>query len=62
MKYRVIYSSVQYFILDVEADSIEEAKNIAENTDSGDFIDDGVGDWYYEKTLDEDGNALDSIC
>lgn len=37
MKYRVMYKSTDYLYLDVEANSLEEAKEIAENTDSGEF-------------------------
>ena len=47
MKYRVMYKSTEYVYIDVEADSIEEAKEIAENTDGGEFI------------MDENGNILD---
>ena len=59
MKYRVMYKSTEYVYIDVEADSIEEAKEIAENTDGGEFIEDGVGDWEYDSVIDENGNILD---
>ena len=59
MKYRVMYKSTEYVYIDVEADSIEEAKEIAENTDGGEFSDDGVGDWEYDSVMDENGNILD---
>ena len=59
MKYRVMYKSTEYVYIDVEADSIEEAKGIAENTDGGEFIEDGVGDWEYDSVMDENGNILD---
>lgn len=59
MKYRVMYKSTEYLYIDVEADSIEEAMEIAENTDGGEFIEDGVGDWEYDRTMDENGNVLD---
>ena len=59
MKYRVMYKSTEYVYIDVEADSIEEAKEIAENTDGGEFIEDGVGDWEYDSVMDENGNILD---
>ena len=58
MKYRVMYKSTEYVYIDVEADSIEEAKGIAENTDGGEFIEDGVGDWEYDSVMDENGNIL----
>ena len=59
MKYRVMYKSTEYVYIDVEADSIEEAKEIAENTDGGEFIEDDVGDWEYDSVMDENGNILD---
>ena len=59
MKYRVMYKSTEYVYIDVEADSIEEAKEIAENTDGGEFIEDGVVDWEYDSVMDENGNILD---
>ena len=40
-------------------DSLEEAKEIAENTDGGEFIEDGAGDWEYDYTEDENGNVID---
>ena len=59
MKYRVMYKSIDYVYLDVEADSVEEAKAIAEDTDGGDFINDGVGEFEYDYTIDENGNVID---
>lgn len=61
MKYRIFYKTVDYFYLDVEADSLEEAKGIAEDTDGGEFIEVSIGDWNweYERTVDEDGNVID---
>lgn len=46
-KYRVWAKSISDVYLDVEADSAEEAKVIARNTDGGEFTDGGVysGDW-----------------
>lgn len=58
-KFRVIYKSTEYVYLDVKANSLEEAKEIAENTDSGDFIEDGIGDWEYDRTEDKHGNVID---
>lgn len=59
MKYRVMYKSIDYVYIDVEAESIEEAKEIARNTDGGEFIQDGVGDWEYDRTMDGNGNVID---
>ena len=54
-----MYKSTDYVYLDVEADSLEEAKEIAENTDGEEFIEDGTGDWEYDRTEDEHGNVID---
>ena len=40
MKYRVWAKSTEYFYLDVEADSEEEAMDIAADTDGGEFLPD----------------------
>lgn len=49
-----------YMYLNVEADSLEEAKETAENTDGGEFINAGSGDWEYDYTEDENGNVIDT--
>jgi hypothetical protein len=59
MKYRVFYKSTDYVYLDVEAGSPEEAKEIAKNTDGGEFKEDGVGDWEYDRTETETGDVID---
>lgn len=58
-KFRVKYRSIDYLYLDVEADTLEEAKEIAENTDGGEFIDDGIGYWEYNHTENEKGAVVD---
>lgn len=47
MKYREWAKSTDYFYLDVEADSEEEAMDIAADTDGGEFLPDKsyIGDW-----------------
>ena len=45
-KYRVWAKSNSYCYLDVEAESIEEAREIGYDTDGGEFIEDS-GDWEY---------------
>jgi hypothetical protein len=57
-KYRVVYKTVDYVYLDVEANSLEEAQEIAENADGGEFTEDGVGDWEYCYTKDADGDVI----
>lgn len=37
-KFTVMYKSTNSMYLNVEADSLEEAKETAENTDGGEFI------------------------
>ena len=59
MKYQVVYKSVERLILEVEAESPEEAMKIAANTDGGEFILDGIGSWDFDFIQDEDGNEID---
>lgn len=40
-KFTVMYKSTNSMYLNVEADSLEEAKETAENTDGGEFINAG---------------------
>lgn len=55
--YRVWAKMTNYCYLDVEADTIDEAEEIAEDADGGDFINSDEGDWeiMYDSTeeLDE---------
>ena len=51
-KFTVMYKSTNSMYLNVEADSLEEAKETAENTDGGEFINAGSGDWeFYANSL-----------
>lgn len=59
-KFTVMYKSTNSMDLNVEADSLEEAKETAENTDGGEFINAGSGDWEYDYTEDENGNVIDT--
>lgn len=45
MKYRVWAESISYVYLEVEANSEDEALQIAEDADGGEFTDSGNGDW-----------------
>ena len=38
---------------------VREAEDIAENTDGGEFKEDGVGDWEYDRTETETGDVID---
>ena len=58
-KFRVKYRSIDYLYLDVEADILKEAKEIAENTDGGEFIDSGIGYQEYDHTEDGNGSVID---
>ena len=59
-KFTVMYKSTNSMYLNVEADFLEEAKETAENTDGGEFINAGSGDWEYDYTEDENGNVIDT--
>lgn len=43
--YRVTASSIQYYYVDVEAYSENDAWLLAKELDGGDFTRDGTGDW-----------------
>jgi hypothetical protein len=43
--YIITASSITYYTLEIEADSLEEAQDHAHAADGGDFTQDGVGDW-----------------
>ena len=57
--FRIVYKTTEYVYLDVEADSLEKAQEIAENTDGGEFVEEEAGDWEYCYTKDEDGEIID---
>ena len=44
-KYIITASSITYYTLEIEADSLEEAQDHARAADGGDFEPDGDGDW-----------------
>lgn len=44
-KFKVYAESVSYFVLEVDAESEEEAHKIAKNADGGDFAFDCDGEW-----------------
>ena len=50
--YRVWAQSISDVYLDVEAESPEEAIQIADATDGGDFIDSSYGDWILNRDPD----------
>ena len=51
--YRVYYKTTDYVYADIEANSIEEAKDIAAEMDGGEFIlDADGGGWDYDRTVD----------
>ena len=58
-KFRVRYRSIDYIYSEVEADTFEEAKEIAENIDGGKLVEHRFGDWEYDHTEDENGNVID---
>jgi len=45
MIYHVVMKSIEYYGIDIEADSAEEAEEIARNTDGGEFDWEGNTDW-----------------
>lgn len=55
MKYTVTVKCVEYLTLEVEADSFDEAYDIAENADGGEFAPDPCPDWDIYSITDESG-------
>jgi hypothetical protein len=57
-KYRVLASYVSYVYADIEADNIDEAKEIAYDMDGGDFKQNkyvtysGLGDWNIDEVIE----------
>lgn len=50
-KYRVFAKMTSYAYLDVEAETSEKAKEIAESTDGGEFINTEDGDWEIDEAV-----------
>lgn len=60
MKFTIEVSCVSYLTAEVEADSFDEAREIYEDMDGGDFEDTGLGDWrLYAITCEDTGEAID---
>ena len=54
MKKFLVYASyVNYVKTEVEAESIDEAKDIAYELDGGDFKDTGLGDWSVDNIFED---------
>jgi hypothetical protein len=51
-KYKVYASYISFCYIDVEADSEEQAYEIAENTDGGDFKQTELGDWRIDRVVE----------
>jgi hypothetical protein len=51
-KFMVSASFVSYCEIEVEADSLDEAKDIAYNLDGGDFSHSGYGDWNIDEVFE----------
>lgn len=60
-KYQVMYQTTIYAYVNVEADNIEEAKEIANNRvlNGEELIEDNIGVWQYDNIYDENGNVID---
>lgn len=58
MKYEVYAKMTVICKLEVEANSFDEAHEIAKGTDGGEFADTGDGDWYIDSIIDETGKEV----
>lgn len=50
--YRVWAKSISYCFVEIEAESENDAMEIAEEMDGGDFEDSGVGDWIIDDVIE----------
>ena len=51
--YRILASYTSYCYMDVEAENLDEAREIAYNADGGDFKDQGLGDWNIDEITEQ---------
>ena len=60
MKYRVIYRSESYYEAEVEANSFDEAEEIAEYMDGGEFTETTPpGSWELDMIVDENDRTVE---
>lgn len=58
MKYKVIYRSTTYYEAEIEANSFDGAKEIADEMDGGEFTEDvTTGSWELDMIVDEEGRT-----
>ena len=51
--FRVLASYTSYCYMDIQAENLDEAREIAYNADGGDFTDQGLGDWNIDEITEE---------
>jgi hypothetical protein len=54
--YRIYASMIDYVYLDVEANSLEEARDIAYDADGSEYKRQGMGDWHLDSIELKEGN------
>lgn len=54
MKFRITADYATYCYLDVEADTLEQALDIAHNTDAGEWTNFDYGDWHIDQRPSSD--------
>ena len=60
MKFTIAASNITYLTAKIEANSFEEAKEIYEDMDGGDFKETGFGDWQLDYiTCEDTGETID---
>jgi hypothetical protein len=53
MKKFLVYASyITYLKTEIEAETAEQARDIAEDMDGGDFKDTGFGDWFIDEIVE----------
>lgn len=58
MKYTITARCVEYLTLTVEADSLDEAKRIADESDGGEYCSDPCPDWETYSIANEDTGEI----
>ena len=51
-RYKVMANYVTFVSMEIEAENLDEAMEIAFNADGGDFKNDGFGDWNIDEVIE----------
>jgi hypothetical protein len=54
--YRIYASSIDYLYLEIEAENLDQAWEIARDSDGGDYKRQGMGDWHIDAVELKEGD------